>query len=275
MSERQRSGHPSDRRDEAEGRVITIGWQAIAIPLLLIVVIGAGLAVGRQMARRGAQAAAASAGVPASVPTVAAVDPSGLSADGETVLVPVGDGQTIEVPQAALDPRSRYDPNTVYDLPIRAHPLVGQPAPDFTVVDFATDQEVSLSDFAGQPVLIDFWATWCPPCRYEMPWLQAVYEKYQDQGLVVLGFNVGEKVAPSMVKDTVGQFAEQYGITFPILYGEQDFEVQRAWSVGGYPAAFLVGVDGTVVDFHQGMYPNQVTLESRLATILPGGQAEQ
>lgn len=261
MTERQEGRSRPRREDAGEGRVITIGWQAVVFPLLLIVVVIGGVALGRQMARPDSGAADAAPAV-ATVPQAISipVDPQGQ--------IDPGSLQTL---QALQDPRNRYDPNTVYELPQRPHPLLDQPAPDFTMTLFGTGETVSLSDYAGQPVLIDFWATWCPPCRYEMPWMQAVYEKYQDDGLVVLGFNVGEKVADSMVDQTIQDFVDQYGLTFPILVDEQDFEVQRAWAVAGYPAAFLVSPDGIVVDFHQGMFPNQVTLESRLASILPGG----
>jgi thiol-disulfide isomerase/thioredoxin len=256
-----KSQHRADQRSgpASEARVITIGWQVVVLPVLLLAVVGGGYMVGRRAAQRGA----------AAVPTAA---PAGVS-------TPVGgmpDQATLAAmateAAAAADPRNRYDPNTVYDLPRLAHPLLGKPAPDFTVTDFATGTAVSLSDFKGHPVLLDFWATWCGPCRYEMPWMESVQQKYADAGLEVLGFNVGEKVAPSMVQQQIQQFVDQYGLTFTVLVGEQNFEVQQAWSVAGYPSAFLIDKDGVVVDYHRGMFPNQVTLESRLAAILPGGQ---
>jgi thiol-disulfide isomerase/thioredoxin len=174
------------------------------------------------------------------------------------------------VPQ---DPTTKYDPNTVYDLPRRAHALLGNPAPDFTMTLLDSGKEVKLSDYKGHPVVLDFWATWCPPCRFEMPWFEQLYEKYADDGLVVLGFDVGEKVAPDMAEETIRQFVTTGGVTFPILVAEaeRNLAAQQPYSVMGYPTAFLIDKDGTVVDFHQGMFPNLVTLESRVAAILPGG----
>ena len=75
-------------------------------------------------------------------------------------------------------------------------PQVGKQAPDFQLQSL-DGQSVSLSSFQGKPVLINFWATWCPPCRGEMPYIQQVYEEWSDKGLVILAIDIGEN--PSTV----------------------------------------------------------------------------
>jgi thiol-disulfide isomerase/thioredoxin len=248
---------PASPSPDDDARVITIGWQVIVLPVVLVLVLGGGFLVGRQIAGRGAAGGGG---------TIAGGAPIATLAAG-----PVSDRPVLTF--ATEDPTARYDPNTVYELPRRAHPLLEQAAPDFTMKLLATGEEVKLGDYAGKPVLLDFWATWCSPCRFEMPWFETLAQKHAEDGLVVLGFNVGEKVPPSMATQVIQQFVDGMGLTFPILIGEESLAVQRTYSVMGYPTLFLIDASGTVVDFHQGMFPNQVTLESRLQAILPEGQA--
>jgi peroxiredoxin len=136
---------------------------------------------------------------------------------------------------------------------------IGQPAPPFTLR--SPDGEViRLKDFVGQPLLINFWATWCPPCRFEMPLLQDTYEKYRDQGLVVLGVDVQE--GPELVKP----FLEQYGLTFPVAL-DRSGAVSSAYRVMGLPTTVFVDRDGVVVDIHRGALIEQ-TLQGYLDKIL-------
>lgn len=245
---------------EPEGRVITIGWKIVILPLLLVLVAVGGFFVGSQIVGRDQTPAVA----PAAPATTAPITIQGsLGPDGS---------QIFELPNQGLT--GRYDPDVVYDLGRRPHALLGQPAPDFTAALLGTGEQVSLSDYAGRPVLLDFWATWCPPCRVEMPFFQQAYEEYADDGLVLLGIDVGEKVPPEMAEQTIQTFVDSMGLTFPILLEGDDFQIQRAYSVVGYPTAFLINAEGIVVDFHQSMFPNYVTLESRLAPILPEGAVE-
>ena len=91
-------------------------------------------------------------------------------------------------------------------------PEIGNLAPDFQLNNL-DGQPVSLNDFRGKPVLMNFWTSWCPPCRSEMPFIQDTFadKKWVDTGLVVLAIDIGE--SPS----TVREFVNNYGLTFPVL----------------------------------------------------------
>lgn len=128
---------------------------------------------------------------------------------------------------------------------------IGQPAPDFTLRSLK-GEAVSLADFAGQPLLINFWATWCPPCRAEMPLLQQAYEKYKDDGFVVLAVNVQE--GPELVNP----YIEEMGLTFPVAL-DRAAAVATAYRVAGLPTSAFVNSDGIVTDIHRG-----ALVESRL-----------
>jgi len=122
---------------------------------------------------------------------------------------------------------------------------VGAPIADFTLTDLFGTQ-VRLSDFAGRPVLINAWATWCPPCMAEMPALHDFYQRHQAEGFVLLAVNGGEE--PSLVRS----FIQEAGFTFPVLL---DSGAARLSELGirNFPTSILVGRDGTVRKIHTGM----------------------
>jgi thiol-disulfide isomerase/thioredoxin len=147
--------------------------------------------------------------------------------------------------------------------------LTGEPAPDFKLTDVATGQDISLSDYAGRPVLVNFWATWCPPCRLEMPWLQAAQDQHAHTGFTVLAVNAGERVPLDQVQVAIQSFRDEYGLTFPLVHGDGTYAIQSDWGVWGLPASFLVDSRGQVVDTQIGVYASQEDLESRLELVLP------
>ncbi|MBP2016814.1 peroxiredoxin [Symbiobacterium terraclitae] len=128
-------------------------------------------------------------------------------------------------------------------------PQVGTPAPDFALETLDGDAVVRLSDLAGQPVVINFWATWCPPCRKEMPDFQQVYDKYKEMGLRFYAVNVGES------RVAVRDFAERLGVDFPILI-DADESAQRAYRILPIPATFFIDRDGII----RGVYQYQMSL---------------
>lgn len=117
----------------------------------------------------------------------------------------------------------------------------GQQAPDFTLSDMQ-GKKVSLADFRGKVVLINFWASWCPPCRKEMPSMERLYRQYQQQGLVILAVNVEKNGAQA-----VQRFLQQTPYSFPILL-DTDAEVQNRYKVFRFPESFIIDRNGKVVE---------------------------
>jgi len=116
-------------------------------------------------------------------------------------------------------------------------------ATPFAAVDFELRGEdgrtYRLSDYRGQVVLINFWATWCPPCRYEMPSLERLWQQVKDKGVVILAINVGEN------EDKIFEFMGQYPMTFPIPM-DRDGKVIKAYPVMGLPTSYIISPQGKV-----------------------------
>lgn len=119
-------------------------------------------------------------------------------------------------------------------------PLPNKPlAVDFVLTDIEGKQH-RLSDYRGQVVIINFWATWCPPCRAEMPSMQRAWEQLEKEGILMLGINVGED------EDAIFQVTANYPVEFPLLM-DQDSKVTNQWPVRGLPTTFVVDTEGRVV----------------------------
>ena len=125
--------------------------------------------------------------------------------------------------------------------------LVRTPAPDFALRSM-DDANIRLSEYLGQVVLINFWATWCGPCRQEMPLLQALHDKYQRAGLVLLGINIDEE------RDEAIEMARTLQISYPILFDERK-DVSRAYQLGTMPLTVLVDREGVVRYVSEGYKP--------------------
>lgn len=114
---------------------------------------------------------------------------------------------------------------------------VGMQAPDFTLNNM-NGQPVSLSDYRGQKVFLNFWASWCPPCRQEMPYMQKLHEEYGDQ-VVILAVNIGEN------KSTAANFMMQNGLSFPVLL-DNDKDTARNYLVRGIPSSYFLDQNGII-----------------------------
>lgn len=116
---------------------------------------------------------------------------------------------------------------------------VNYPAPDVSLTDLS-GSPVAFSDYSGQVILYNAWATWCPPCKAEMPTLQAYYEKYQSRGFVIIAIEDGLQG-----NIAVDDFVAQYGLTFPV-WPDPAFTASKTYGVTGLPTSFVIDRDGNV-----------------------------
>ena len=139
------------------------------------------------------------------------------------------------------------------------HALIEKPAPDFTLRDLKGNQ-VNLLDFRGQPVVLNFWATWCSPCRVEIPHLEALYTKYKDQGLVILGMNTETDYMK------VKRFAEPR-ISYTVLL-EGGTQAQE-YDVSGIPCTYYIDREGIIQHRSVGFGPgDEVLIEEKIKKLL-------
>lgn len=131
-------------------------------------------------------------------------------------------------------------------------------APDFTLQDLEGN-EISLSSLRGKTVLIDFWATWCPPCEYQIPILNEVHAAHQEQGVEVLGVSVDVDGI-----DVVKPYSEEHKIQYTVLLGDE--ALAREFGAPGFPVLVVVAPDGTVANMHVGLV-ERPELEALIAQI--------
>ncbi|MDZ7803149.1 TlpA disulfide reductase family protein [Thiohalophilus sp.] len=113
------------------------------------------------------------------------------------------------------------------------------PAPGFTLEDMDGNTH-RMEDYAGRVMVVNFWATWCPPCREEMPSMNRAWKTLKQHDIAMLGINVGED------EDTIFTFTGDYPVNFPILL-DRDSSVIQAWPVRGLPTTFVVDKQGQIV----------------------------
>jgi cytochrome c biogenesis protein CcmG/thiol:disulfide interchange protein DsbE len=118
---------------------------------------------------------------------------------------------------------------------------IGSTAPDFRAKVLGENRYRTLADYKGQVVLLNVWATWCPPCQAEMPSLQRLYEAYGDKGLKLVAVSIDDYVT----EDSIRAFARNFGITFEILH-DSTHAIERIYQTTGYPESFVIGPEGTI-----------------------------
>jgi peroxiredoxin len=144
---------------------------------------------------------------------------------------------------------------------------VGDVPPPFALPDL-DGQSVSLSDFQGKVVVLDLWATWCAPCRAEVPVLVRLYDELRDQGLVVVGIGLDQGGA-----NVLKPFVEANRVTYPVVVGNPD--VQSQYGVTGIPATFIIGRDGRIAATHAGFAPSmEEGLRAEVVKLLGAGATE-
>jgi len=141
-----------------------------------------------------------------------------------------------------------------------AAPVSGAPAPDFSLQD-TKGNTVSLADGKGHPVLINFWATWCLPCRAEMPAIEQRFQAHKDAGLLVYAVDFDEP------QDMVEDFTKAFGLSFHVLL-DPGATVNDLYKVVGYPSSFFVDRDGVIRVVHIGAM-TEGQLDDYLSKILP------
>ncbi len=142
-------------------------------------------------------------------------------------------------------------------------PQAGFPAPDF-VLKSPQGESYTLSELRGQAVLVNLWATWCPPCRAEMPAIERMYQEYKARGFIVLAINTTSQDDPFAVVP----FTQEYSLSFPILLDERG-EVAKAYQLRSLPSSFFIGPDGVISEVVIGGPMSEALLRTRIENILP------
>ena len=137
---------------------------------------------------------------------------------------------------------------------------VGKPLGDFSLKDIH-GQTVRMSDHQGKAILVNAWATWCPPCKAEMPDLNAYFQSHQADGFMLLAVNAGDPASDAAA------FASQKGLAFPVLL-DPNTNLLNSLGIHSFPTSILVGTDGVVKSIHVGMFTPQA-LEAEITPYLP------
>jgi thiol-disulfide isomerase/thioredoxin len=167
-------------------------------------------------------------------------------------------------------------PENAANAMIPANPLQGQMAPAFTLKD-TTGHKVSLSDYKGKAVVVDFWATWCAPCKVEIPWLEQFHNQYAGQGLEILGvseddLDPDDKAKLLQEKKDIAAKAAQLKINYPVLI--DDAQVSTPYGgIDGLPTTFFIDRNGKVVASTVGLADRDEIEANIKKALASGGQS--
>lgn len=150
-------------------------------------------------------------------------------------LILLGLGLALIVPSVYFLLRNTTPPTISSAVPVK----INFPTPDLTLNDTQGISH-SLADYRGQVVLVNLWATWCPPCKEEMPTLEAFYKKYKDKGFVIVAINDGDPTADVL------QFVKDYKLTFPVWLDPTYIATEKVFNTLNLPTSFVMDRDGTL-----------------------------
>ena len=149
-------------------------------------------------------------------------------------------------------------------------PEVGEPAPPFAAVTL-DGTEVAGTDLLGGPYMLNIWATWCAPCRHEMPELQELHDTYADRGFRVVGVSVDDRGA----MDQIRAFIDEIDITFPI-YHDPSWEIMDSYLLLGLPGSFLIDAEGRITRKWMGPFrPMEEDVQGDVRALLPAVSSTQ
>jgi peroxiredoxin len=143
-------------------------------------------------------------------------------------------------------------------------PAPGRTAPDFSLAGL-DGEIVSLKDYRGSPVLLNFWATWCGPCRFEMPFIQEIYldPDWQAAGVEIIAVNLGES------SSEVEEFLSDNGLTFPVLL-DSSTEVANRYNIRAIPTTLFIDKDGIIKRIDTGAFASAQEIDERLLELVSG-----
>lgn len=137
-----------------------------------------------------------------------------------------------------------------------------EPAPDFTLPTFPGDAPLNLKDLKGRVVYLDFWATWCPPCRKSFPWMDEMNSRYKDAGLTIVAVSVDKK------RELIEQFIQKMQPGFTIAH-DPSGDIAKAYKLRGMPSSYLIDRNGNLVKTHMGFRnKDKATMEAAIKTLL-------
>jgi|GEM_PF-1357479 len=247
--------------DARDGSPASSRTRPLIYVLTAAAMLGVGFASGRVVARLRAPAPAAPA-APVSGPdgeaTLAAMLGALKGADA-----PAGADGRAGMPTAAVPPAAGSDTGGLSVGVVEPGMAnLGDLAPTFRLSGPAPETTVDLADYAGKAVLLNFWATWCVPCRHEMPFLQALHEAHADAGdLAVVAVDVDEPA------ELVAPYLAELGLTFPVGL-DVDGQVADTYRIGTYPTTYLLGRDGRIMSIKRGAYGSPYELEQAASLML-------
>jgi len=166
----------------------------------------------------------------------------------------------LAVGMVLLQQRTQPKPTAASALAPSAPALRGKPVSNFELPNLQ-GAKIHFTDFKGKVVLVNFWATWCPPCLEEIPWFLEFQKKYESQGLQIVGISMDETGA----KD-VAPFVKKHAMTYPVLLGDENVAGQFG-GVMGLPTTFLVDQNGKYYSMYRGLVSRN-TIEKELQALL-------